>query len=352
MIRFAWLQFRIQTLAAAAGLAIIGAALAITGPHLAQLYHTSVAACPAHGDCPAVSSAFLLTDRAFQIGLKILVIVIPGLLGLFCGAPLVASELETGTFRLSWTQSISRTRWLAAKLGLASLTSMTVAGLLSLIATWWSGPLDTARMNPFATFDERGLVPVGYAAFALALGVTAGMVIRRTIPAMASTLVVFTATRVAIRAWVRPNLTPALHRTTPDNVISYSGSGSPPTHAPPRAWIVSEKIINGDGHVIGHNGIIGNGSMNITGGPAGIHIPGVGSCPSLTQHPASGKLPSNAALTAQLQRCVEQLHIRDAVTYQPASRYWPFQWYELAIYLALALILAAVAFWWIRHRLS
>jgi hypothetical protein len=32
---------------------------------------------------------------------------------MFWGAPLVAGELESGTFRLAWTQDVSRVRWLA-----------------------------------------------------------------------------------------------------------------------------------------------------------------------------------------------------------------------------------------------
>jgi hypothetical protein len=40
------------------------------------------------------------------------------------------------------------------------------------------------------------------------------------------------------------------------------------------------------------------------------------------------------------------------VSYQPASRFWSFQWYETGIYAALALVLAGFCFWRIRHRLS
>ena len=40
------------------------------------------------------------------------------------------------------------------------------------------------------------------------------------------------------------------------------------------------------------------------------------------------------------------------VVYQPASRYWPFQWAELGVSAALALALAAFSAWWIQRRLA
>lgn len=41
-----------------------------------------------------------------------------------------------------------------------------------------------------------------------------------------------------------------------------------------------------------------------------------------------------------------------SLTYQPGGRYWPFQWNELAIFVALALILVGLSFWWVRRRVS
>jgi hypothetical protein len=75
---------------------------------------------------------------------------------------------------------------------------MIFAGVLSLLVTWWSSPLDRAKGSLYSTFDQRDIVPIGYAAFALALGVTAGLLIRRAIPAMAATLVAFVATLLAV----------------------------------------------------------------------------------------------------------------------------------------------------------
>jgi len=338
MIWMTWRQFRTQAIVALAALAAAAIAAAVTGPQLAHLYDTVVATCRAHGDCRTVTSAFLARDQALETGLGGLVVVAPAIIGVFWGAPLVARELDTGTFRQAWTQSVTRTRWLAVKLGLVGLASMAAAGLLSLLATWWSSPLDRVEMGPFATFDQRDLVPIGYAAFALALGVTAGVLIRRTLPAMATTLAVFVAVRVVLREWARPYLIAPLRITVTDT----TWTGRPPT-GKPGSWVISGNIIDGQGRAIGQNGALG---ANIAITPKGIDIAGVGRCPNI-KPPHHGQ---NA--DALIQRCVAQLRIRDVLTYQPAIRYWAFQWYELAIYLGLALLLTGVCFWLARRRLA
>src|SRR4029453_7285318 len=72
------------------------------------------------------------------------VLLLPALIGLFWGAPLLARELEAGTHRLVWNQSITRTRWLAVKLAVTGLAAMTAAGLGSLVVSWWANPIEKA----------------------------------------------------------------------------------------------------------------------------------------------------------------------------------------------------------------
>jgi hypothetical protein len=60
----------------------------------------------------------------------------------------------------------------------------------------------------------------------------------------------------------------------------------------------------------------------------------------------SQSAPSSQACAAY----IESLHLRHTVTYQPASRYWAFEWIETAIYLALALLLAGLSLLQIRPR--
>jgi|HubBroStandDraft_2_1064218.scaffolds.fasta_scaffold107007_1 hypothetical protein len=352
-----WLTYRLFRAQAAAGvgaLVIVAILAAITGPHLAHLYDTSITTCRAPGACTAARSALLRSDHLLQSGFGTLVGVAPFLIGIFWGAPLVAHELETGTFRLAWTQSVTRTRWLALKLGIVGLASIAVAGLLSLLVTWWSSPFDSVNMNPFNSFDQRDIAPIGYAALGFVIGVTAGMLIRRTLPAMAAALVALVGARVAVTS-LRPHLFAALRLTIPDNGIIANVPPSPTASAlDPRDWIISDQTVNASGHVIGAGGTLFNSPRGISVGPKGVDIAGLGSCPGIKAASVHGRPAplSTAHGNALIQRCVDQLRIREVLIYQPASRYWAFQWYETAIYVAAALILAGFCFWWVRHRLS
>ena len=335
MIRFAWLQFRAQAAVALGALAVVAAALALTGPHLVHLYSTSgIAACRPDADCGSLTTRFLnqvsagFTDKFLQ-GFGVVVAAVPALAGIFWGAPLITRELETGTYRLAWTQSVTRRRWLAVKLGLVGLAGMATAGLLSLMLTWWFRPLDLASMNrlTLTVFGERGIAPVGYAAFAFALGVTLGMLIRRTLPAMAATLAAFIAVRLAVTYWVRPHLIAPVHATA-KVIASLPGGGmklwpAAGPHGPMGlpvtisrgAWVYSIQRVNAAGQVV---------------------------------RPVFSTACQRSP--AALRACHAGYH--QVVSYQPASRFWAFQWYETAIFLGLGLILAGLCFWWLRRRLA
>ena len=323
-----WRQLRAQAWVAMAALAALAVTLAVTGPHLATLYRTT-----RRGDFLNLTQAG--SYHVLSLIGAFVVLAVPGLIGLFWGAPLVSRELEAGTLRLAWNQSITRTRWLAIKLGIIGLAAMAAAGLFSLMVTWWSSPIDHANeslLGP-AVFGERGIVPIGYAAFAFALGVTAGLLIRRTVPAMATTVAAFVAARVAVTLWVRPHLLApvrVLSVITQGNLNTYTQHANGPLGGPitvavgvnsPGAWIVSEQTINGGGHVV-------------------ASIPQVAAC------------AGNRGATPPCFTRLAQLGYRQLVAYQPASRFWAFQWDETAIFLALALLLAGFCFWWIRRHVS
>ena len=203
------------------------------------------------------------------------------------------------------------------------------------MVNWWSSPIHKAMpgYDPFTSGSfHTGVAPAGYAAFAFALGATAGLLIRRTLPAMAVTLAVYTAVIIAFPIWVRPHLIPPVQATSTLSraaIANMPAVGAFNGHlslvpgsaaAPPGAWVISSsQLTTPDGRA----------SSSEPAGPCG---------------------PQAAS-----QACndyIESLHLRQTVTYQPASRYWAFQWVETAIYLALALALAGLSFWRINRNRS
>jgi hypothetical protein len=346
MIWLTWRQFRTQAWVALAALAVIAVGLGTTGLHLAHLYNASrIPGCRSAGDCARVAQEYLSGLRAsalysnlYQVWIAVLYVV-PALIGAFWGAPLITRELEAGTFRLAWNQSITRTRWLAVKLAVIGLAAMATAGLLSLMVTWWAAPVDRAaplagaggspladdRLAP-VLFGARGITPVGYAAFAFVLGVTAGILIRRTLAAMAVTLAVFAGVQLAMALWIRAHLITPLRSSIPFNPanitqLSATGSGQitvAATVSRPGAWILSNQTVTATGHPF-------------TG-------------------PAPAPCVSSSDSFQSCQRALGTLHLRQLVTYQPASRYWTLQWTETAIFLALAVALAGFCYWWVRRR--
>ncbi len=342
MIWLTWRQFRAAAAMMLAALAALAAILALTGPGLADDYATGIAACTQSG-CSTFVQQFFQDHQTPFLAVTAVVLVLPALIGLFWGAPLITRELEAGTHRLVWNQSVTRTRWLAVKLALTGLAAMAAAGLGSLAVTWWSSPIDKAaqnfpRMAPLL-FDARGIVPIAYAAFAFALGVTVGMLVRRTVAAMAITLAVFVAVQIAMPLLVRPHLLPPTRSTieiTASNLdgIMRNSDGGPiqvtlKAQAPndPGAWVLSGHAVDASGHAL-----------------ETITLSSPGPC-----------APSGPPSDEQLSACfaeIKRLGYRQQVTYQPSSRYWPFQWYETGIYTALTLGLAGFCFWRIRRRLS
>ncbi len=337
MIWLAWRQFRVQALTAAAALAAAAILLGATGPRLASRYAASgLAGCHA-GSCANAASDFLTQLAAtrtypflYSLGLA-LILAVPALLGIFWGAPLIARELETGTYRLAWNQSVTRTRWLTVKLGLTGLAAMAVTEALSLMHAWWSDPISTAiavggsdgvfsgTRFSWLTFASLGVTPLGYAAFTFALGTAAGALIRRAVPAMAVTLAIFAVAEVAMPLWVRPHLIPP--RNTIVSVTSLDSLRPDSLPGQPGAWLLSSETINAAG-------------QPVTAAPA--------ACP-----PPAANGPSG---WEGYVHCLASHGIREAISYQPASRYWPLQWIETGIFLLLALALAWLCFWWLGRR--
>jgi len=352
MIWLTWRQFRVQAAAMAAALAGLAVILGVTGASLADDYAAGIAACTAEGSgCSDFVNRFFQDHQNPFLAVTAVMLILPALIGLFWGAPLIARELEAGTHRLVWNQSITRTRWLTVKLALTALAVVIAAGLGSLAVDWWSSPLDKAaagdqfsRMEPLL-FATRGIVPIGYAAFCFALGVTVGMLVRRTVPAMAITMTVFLAVQIAVPLLVREHLIPPVRSTVVIDGSNLDHFGAGPDRlirvrtgpADTGAWVLSSHTVDASGRAI--DAI----PLSMESGPC------------VPRRQKSAQAPARPDPGRELADCfveIERLGYRQQVTYQPSSRFWALQWYETGLYGVLALGLAGFCFWRIRHRVS
>lgn len=197
------------------GAAVLGVLVALfvpTGLHMAGAFENDgAAACVASQapGCPQLLDAF---DERFSaiIGVTGWFGLLPLLLGVIFAAPL-ALEVERRTYRLAWTQSITRRRWLVTKLGVALGGACACAAGAALLLTWWRRPLDNfhGRIEPGA-FQLEGIAPVAYVLFATALIIVLGIILRRTVVALAVGIVAFLTIRIAIETVIRPHFAPAL----------------------------------------------------------------------------------------------------------------------------------------------
>ncbi|MGH3189187.1 MAG: hypothetical protein ACRDPY_18830 [Streptosporangiaceae bacterium] len=311
-----WRQHRIQYILGVALLAVFAVVIVITGHQVAAQFHAAQASCAAGQGCVHLGGLFM-GNRLVGF-LVIATLGAPLIVGLFWGAPLVAAEVEAGTTQFAWMQSVTRKRWLAVKIGWMMLAAAVWGGIISLLVTWWSSPTNAEQLNQFdpGRFDLVGLVPVGYSLFAMALGIASGALLRRTIPALAVTLAGFAGVRVLVTLLLRPHYMSAV--TTYYNVLR----GFNPAGA---FWQLSQGVLGPNGQPIAQP----NNIPYFDGIPQNI-LPA--SC-APTVNGNGG--PSSA--------CVQALsHFRAFTTYQPASRFWPFQGIEFGIFVVLAAALIAV----------
>jgi hypothetical protein len=319
-----WRQHRTQASLAAVALAAFAVLLLVTGRQMASQYQSARAACAPIHTCGTLANSLNLGTPVVFL-LVTLTLLVPCLLGVFWGGPLVARELETGTSQFAWMQSITRRRWITATAGWALLAAAAWGGAVSALVTWWSSPVNALNHQNFTPgqFDIQGIVPVGYALFAVALGITAGTLLRRTMPALAVTIGVFAALRIVIDTYVRP------HYMTPTTILYKFAQLRPGMTG--SYWVISRGVVGPGGHAL----------TPPRGGPGvarqSVAINGV----SITNMPSACR-----ALVfqgpAKIMSCLTAHGYRASLTYQPASRYWAFQGIETGIFVALAAVLIAV----------
>ncbi|MGW0651453.1 hypothetical protein ACWD4T_22000 [Streptomyces umbrinus] len=231
----------------------------------------------------------------------------PFLVAAWAGAALIARELENGTAHLAWTQSVSPTRWLAAKLAVpALLITAGTAVLVPLHRLMWNrgAELLWADWYDENTFHASGTVTLAYALCGLALGALAGLVVGRTLPALgvafAALLPVFhLGNEYRVSLWPTVTVTGAEVLSPPDKILQ-----------------LDQGVITDEGTRIGNN-------MACT--------------------------VSDGA--ADLQRCLTRGGLDDIwATYHPKSHFWPLQLAETGVVLAVAALAVTAAFVLLRRR--
>jgi hypothetical protein len=253
---------------------------------------------------------------------------VPALIGAFAGAPVLAREMETGTFRYAWTQGFGRWRWTLAKLAPLAVVLAAAAGVFSLLLDWYYQPyfdagnqaVSLTEMTPFSPglFDLRGIGFATWTLAAFAIGALAGMLIRRVVPAIVATLAAYTALAFAAGGWLRPAyMTPAI--TSNLNV-------------PGSAWILSQWWTKG-----GKFAFAGRPSLNLLNQ----------FCPAGPPGPVG---PGGEPKAVGIAGCLTSHGYTQWTSYQPGSRFWPFQWIEGGWLLALSVLLIAATVWLVRRR--
>ena len=315
MIWLTWRQHRLEGLVTLGVLVVIGMFLLLTGRAMASSFQQlGLSRCLGQttpgSPCPDLIMAF-----GSQYGLLLffdnLLIILPLLLGALVGAPLVAREVEQRTHLLVWTQSVTRLRWLTVKLALVLGASLLASGALLALLIWWYRPwakLDGSFGN--GAYDTSGPVWMAATLLALALGIFAGTLTRRVVFAIFLTIALFVAIRAPVENLWRPYFEAPITLT---HQIGQSNNNQ--STLSNQDWVISQGYIDAQGNK--HDGLVG--------------------------------CTTNQTLVECFQANGAQALF---VSYQPADRFWTFQWIETAIYLGFSVLALFAAFWLVRHRLN
>ena len=359
MIWLTWRQLRLQSTVVLVAAVALALALVVTAGGLSSAYTADL-----QGFIDQLS--FKSFESFLYLAGLVAVHAAAPVIAAFWGGPLVARELEAGTHRLVWNQSTTRHRWLAMKLLIAGGMAAAVVGLLSLVVTWWSSPIDKAvakglgsgrfslpRIDP-AIFGARGIVTIGYVLFGLALGVALGLVLRRSIAAVAVTLVLVAAAQILVPQLIRPHLAGAVSENvviSTENMDGLSIGGSPGMRGvarievrggAPADWSLSNHTVDGAGRT--QATLPASFSTCV-----GDRLPG----PPMLDGGGTTKVQTRGR--DALQACFNALAAqgyRQHVTYQPARNFWALQVRETGVLLLLAGLLVWFSFWRIGRDVS
>ena len=327
-----WRQHRFALAGVLALLGLAAAGMWLAGTTLHQSYANAVA-CGTSGSpaCQQDDLAFIGSYGFLSNG--IILQALPALIGAFIGAPLLAREMETGTFRYAWTQGFGRWRWALAKLVSLAVAVTVTAYLFSLVLDWYyqpyfaaeNQPLGLTEYTPFlpGLFDLRGVAFAAWTLAAFAVGALAGMLIRRVVPAIAATLAVYAGLAFAAGGVVRE------HYLTPLVTSSLNLPGS--------AWVLGQWWTKGGTTLSSSTmyGVINSAWAQVNPPPPGAGAAG-----------AAGKYGDYLTVL----RYLSGHGYTQWTKYQPGSRFWPLQWVEGGWLLALSVALIAATVWLVRRR--
>jgi hypothetical protein len=322
-----WRQHRVALGGVATLLGLLGLWVWIVG---LQLHHAYAAAAACHPATSAACQNLIVNFDSTNVFLKggFILQPLPALIGAFIGAPVLARELETGTFRYAWTQGFGRWRWALGKLVLLGIAVTAAAAAFSLLLSWYYQPyLATSNQSVFSSpsplspglFDLRGFAFAAWTLAAFVIAALAGMLIRRIVPAIVATLAAYTGLALLAGNVLR------LHYMAP--LVAKNSD------IPPAAWITSEWWTKG-------------GKFAFAGRPPLGLLPQL--CPSSFASGAGGGIRGFGS--ASPTQCLLQHGYTQWLDYQPASHFWPFQWIEGGWLLALWVLLITVTVWLVRRR--
>jgi len=242
-----------------------------------------------------------------------LMFAVPVLLGTFVGAPLISRELDTGTFRFAWTQGAGRTRWALSTLVLPAVLLTAATGAFTALFYWYFRPfLEDGQVSEFLplAFGVLGVAFAAWTLFAYALAAFTGTLLRRMVPAMAVTVIVYIVLAIATATAIRP------HYAAPVAVEGWNRN-------PGASWVISSWIQAPNGHRLS---------------PAAVNSLPVPASVQNSQAPDAftNWLTSHGYTTWQ--------------SVQPDARFWQFQLTEGGWLLVVSAVLIAGAVALIRRR--
>jgi hypothetical protein len=326
--RMCWVTWRQHRFALAGVAALLGGLAVyawIVGRRLHYAYAAATACHPAGSPvCSVLARGFQSMDVHLANGFVWQ--PLPALIGAFVGAPVLARELETGTFRYAWTQGFGRWRWALAKLVLLAAIVAAAAGALTVLFSWYYQPYFAAgnqdrfltALSPLASglFDLRGIAFAAWTLTAFAIGALAGVLIRRVVPAIVATLAAYAGLAFAVGTFLRQHYLTALVTRNVD--------------VPGTALIASQWWDKGGKFAFGR-------------APISLLL-------RLCPPPPPGAGPGNFSKSGFVTQCLSQHGYTQWTSYQPVSRFWPFQLIEGGWLLALSLLLLGVTVWLVHRR--